>query len=100
MKYVIQNETSFHLIGGNELALMKPSSIIINTSRGEVIDQPALEYALQNKEISGAALDVFEVEPLPEKNILREMNNVFLSPHNSNGSPLIFDKVDKLINTS
>ena len=90
------NDTSFHLIGTNELIIMKPNSVLINTSRGEVIDQPALEDALQNKQISGAALDVFEVEPLPQRNILREMNNVYLSPHNSNGSPSVFNNVDKL----
>ena len=90
------NNTSFHLIGKNELLLMKPESVLINTSRGEVIDQPALEYALKNKQIMGAALDVFEVEPLPKGNILRKLNNVFLSPHNSNGSPQVFNRVDEL----
>ena len=90
------NNSSFHLIGEKELKIMKPESVLINTSRGEVIDQSALEDALQNKEISGAALDVFEVEPLPEESILRKMNNVFLSPHNSNGSPQVFNKVDEL----
>ena len=90
------NDTSFHLIGKNELKIMKPNAIMINTSRGEVIDQPALEDALKNKQIAGAALDVFEVEPLPKENILRKMNNVFLSPHNSNGSPMVFDKVDEI----
>jgi len=88
------NDTSFNLIGKNELRKMKPDSIIINTSRGQVINQTALEYALKNKEISGAALDVFEIEPLPKNNILRKMENVLLSPHNSNSSPLVFDKVD------
>ena len=76
--------------------IMKSESVLINTSRGEVIDQPTLELALQHNEISGAALDVFEVEPLPEESILRKMNNVFLSPHNSNGSPSVFNNVDKL----
>jgi D-3-phosphoglycerate dehydrogenase len=90
------NNSSFHLIGEKELKIMKPESVLINTSRGEVIDQSALEDALQNNEISGAALDVFEVEPLPEESILRKMNNVFLSPHNSNGSPQVFNKVDEL----
>jgi D-3-phosphoglycerate dehydrogenase len=90
------NNTSFHLIGENELKIMKSESVLINTSRGEVIDQPTLELALQHNEISGAALDVFEVEPLPEESILRKMNNVFLSPHNSNGSPSVFNNVDKL----
>jgi len=90
------NNTSFHLIGENELKIMKAESVLINTSRGEVIDQSALEDALQNNEISGAALDVFEVEPLPEDNILRKIDNVYLSPHNSNGSPQVFNKVDEL----
>ena len=56
----------------------------------------ATPNALQNKVISGAALDVFEVEPLPKDSLLREMRNVLLSPHNSNGSPSVFDDVDKL----
>ena len=90
------NKTSFHLISKNELKIMKPESILINTSRGEVIEQSALENALQNKVISGAALDVFEVEPLPKDSLLREMRNVLLSPHNSNGSPSVFNNVDKL----
>ena len=90
------NTGSFHLIGENELKLMKADSVLINTSRGEVIDQSALENALQNKEIAGAALDVFEVEPLPKDSLLRCMKNVLLSPHNSNGSPSVFDKVDQL----
>tara|TARA_Y100000590_G_scaffold425566_1_gene533702 strand:- start:130 stop:1077 length:948 start_codon:yes stop_codon:yes gene_type:complete len=90
------NETSFHLISKKELRLMKPDSVLINTSRGEVIDQIALENALKNKTISGAALDVFEVEPLPNDSPLRNMNNVLLSAHNSNGSPEVFNRVDFL----
>ena len=90
------NKTSFHLIGQDELKLMKTESVLINTSRGEVIDQSALEYALQNKEILSAALDVFEEEPLPKDSILRKIDNVFLSPHNSNSSPRVFNKVDEL----
>ena len=90
------NNSSFHLIGADELKLMKPNSVLINTSRGEVIAQTALEKALEKKEIFGAALDVFEVEPLPEESKLRELDNVFLSPHNSNGSPQVFNKVDEL----
>ena len=90
------NESSFHIIGNSELELMKKESIIINTSRGETIDQKALEMALKNNVISGAALDVFEIEPLPSNSILMKMDNVMLSPHNSNASPMIFDQVDKL----
>ena len=84
------------MIGTDELKLMKPNSVLINTSRGEIIDQSALEDALQKKEIFGAALDVFEIEPLPEESKLRKLDNVFLSPHNSNASPIVFNKVDEL----
>ena len=90
------NTSSFHLISYNEMKIMKPNAVIINTCRGEVIDQKALERALKEKIISGACLDVFEKEPLPKKSNLRNYENVLLSPHNSNGSPYVYDKVDKL----
>ena len=90
------NDTSFHLIGRDELKLMKPDSVLINTSRGEVIDQSVLERSLQKNEISGAALDVFEIEPLPSNSKFRQLENVYLSPHNSNASPKVFNKVDDL----
>ena len=90
------NNSSFHLIGTDELKLMKPDSVLINTSRGEVIDQSALEKSLQKNKISGAALDVFEIEPLPSNSKFRQLENVYLSPHNSNASPKVFNKVDDL----
>ena len=89
------NKSSFQMIGKNELELMKNNSVIINTSRGEIINQKELEVALKNNIISGAALDVFEVEPLPSSSSLIKMDNVMLSPHNSNASPMIFDMVDE-----
>lgn len=87
------NPTSFHLISDGELSVMKPSAYIINLARGPIIDEPALIRALQDKQISGAALDVFEIEPLPKESPLRRMNNVFLSPHNSNSSPKTWERV-------
>ena len=87
------NPTSFHLMSDGELSVMKPSAYIINLARGPIIDEPALVRALQDKQISGAALDVFEIEPLPEESPLRRMNNVFLSPHNSNSSPKTWERV-------
>jgi len=74
-------EETFHLIGERELALMKPSSVLINTARGAVVDEAALVSALQQRQIAAAALDVFEVEPLPASSPLRELDNVILTPH-------------------
>ena len=81
------NPTSFHLIGSKELALMKPVARIINTARGPIIEEKALIRSLKRKEIAGAALDVFEDEPLPKTSPLRRMNNCLLAPHNANSSP-------------
>ncbi len=69
------------LIGKHELALMKPTAILINTARGSVVDEPALVEALQNGKIAGAGLDVFTTEPLPLDHALRSIENVVLSPH-------------------
>jgi D-3-phosphoglycerate dehydrogenase len=87
------NPTSYHLMDEARFALMKPSAVIINTSRGPVIDQAALVRALQEERIAGAALDVFEVEPLPADSPLRDMDNVLLAPHNANSSPEAWEHV-------
>jgi D-3-phosphoglycerate dehydrogenase len=81
------NPTSFHLIGRGELALMRPTAYLINTSRGPVVDEPALAEALRERRIAGAALDVFEVEPLPPDSPLRGFTNCLLAPHNANSGP-------------
>ena len=70
-----------HLIGRKELKLMKPTALIINTSRGLTIDQAALIQALEEGWIAGAGLDVFEEEPLPSESPLTKMSNVVLTPH-------------------
>ncbi|MGA8232181.1 MAG: C-terminal binding protein [Candidatus Acidiferrales bacterium] len=70
-----------HLIGPRLLELMKPTSFLVNTSRGPVIDEAALVVALTDKQIAGAALDVAEVEPLPASSPLRALNNVIITPH-------------------
>lgn len=87
------NPTSFHLMGEREFALMKPTAYVINTARGSVIDEKALIYALRTGQIAGAALDVFEGEPLPPDSPLREFSNVLLAPHNANSSPAAWKRV-------
>lgn len=87
------NPTSRHLINNETLLLVKPEVIIINTARGPIIDQPALIKALEGKKIAGAALDVFEDEPIPPDSPLLKMDNVLLAPHNSNSSPRAWERV-------
>jgi D-3-phosphoglycerate dehydrogenase len=87
------NPTSYHIIRPETLALMKPSAVLINSARGPLVDEPALITALQSGQIGGAALDVFEVEPLPHDNPLMQMDNVMLAPHNANSSPAAWERV-------
>ena len=87
------NPTSYHLINAERLALCQPGAVVINTARGPVVDEPALVSALQDDVVRGAALDVFEVEPLPQDSPLRQMEQVMLAPHNSNSSPLFWERV-------
>ena len=70
-----------HMISASQLAKMKPTAILINTSRGKVVDEKALVDALKNKTIAGAGLDVFEMEPLPVNSPLIELEDVVLTPH-------------------
>lgn len=75
------NASTHHLIGAEELALMKPSAILVNTARGPVIDEEALHTALTTEVISAAGLDVFDQEPPPEDNPLFGLDNVILTAH-------------------
>jgi glyoxylate reductase len=76
----LTNET-YHMIGEKEIGLMKRTAYFINTSRGAVVDEKALYNALNSGKIAGAALDVFEKEPLDAKNPLKNLKNVLLLPH-------------------
>jgi D-3-phosphoglycerate dehydrogenase len=87
------NPTSYHLINSDTLALMKPNAVLINTARGPIVEEKALVDALQTKRLGGAALDVFEHEPLPLDSPLLQMDNVLLAPHNSNSSPAAWERV-------
>jgi phosphoglycerate dehydrogenase-like enzyme len=75
------NEETRHLIGERELSLMKPTAILINTSRGPVVDEKALLKVLKQGKISGAGLDVFETEPLEKDNPIRNLDNIVMTPH-------------------
>lgn len=87
------NPTSFHIINSQSLEMVKPEAVLINTARGPLVDEPALAAALENGQLSGAAMDVFEVEPLPKDSPLRKMENVMLASHNSNSSPSAWERV-------
>lgn len=87
------NSTSRHLINRDALSRMKPEAVLINTARGPIVEEEALITALQEGIISGAALDVYEFEPLPEDSPLRELSQVLLAPHNANSSPQAWEKV-------
>ena len=87
------NPTSHHLINARTLGRMRPHAVLINTARGSIVDEPALVAALQAGTIAGAALDVFETEPLPPSSPLKKMDNVILAPHNANSSPAAWERV-------
>ncbi|MSQ24274.1 MAG: D-2-hydroxyacid dehydrogenase family protein [Chloroflexi bacterium] len=80
LHYVL-SERSQGMIGARELALMKPSAYLINTSRGPIVDEAALIDTLQRRSIAGAGLDVFDVEPLPADHPFRRFENTVVTPH-------------------
>ena len=75
------SERSRGLVGTAELAAMKPTAYLVNTSRGPIVDEAALLAALHERRIAGAALDVYDVEPLPVDHPLRSTPNTLLLPH-------------------
>jgi len=79
--HVPLNDSTRHMLGAQELAAMKPSAIIVNTSRGPVIDEKAMTEALSHNKLFGAGLDVFDEEPTPPDNPLLKLNNVILTAH-------------------
>jgi len=84
--HVPLTEETRHLIGRPELAQMKPSAVLINVSRGGVIDQPAVYEALKDRRIMAAGLDVYSPEPLPPGDPLTTLDNVVLTPHIAAGT--------------
>jgi phosphoglycerate dehydrogenase-like enzyme len=79
--HVVLSDRTRGLVNGADIAAMKPTSWLVNTSRGPIVEQDALLAALRSKSIAGAALDVFDVEPLPVWHPLRTLPNVLATPH-------------------
>lgn len=79
--HLVLSQTTRHIISAADFAVMKPTALLINTSRGPLIDELSLIDALQKKKISGAGLDVFDLEPLPLEHPLRKIQAVTLTPH-------------------
>lgn len=80
LSVVVTDETR-NMINDSALSMMKPTAYLVNTSRGQLVDEGALIRALESKKIAGAALDTFQVEPLPFDSPLRKYENVILTPH-------------------
>ncbi|KAJ6604553.1 D-isomer-specific 2-hydroxyacid dehydrogenase NAD-binding protein [Mycena vulgaris] len=81
--HIVLSERTRHIISASDLALMKPTAYLINTSRGPLVDEEALLAVLKTRAIAGAGLDVYDQEPLPLNHALRDLNNVTLTPHNA-----------------
>ena len=79
--HLVLSDRTRGLIGAKELGLMKKTAYLVNTSRGPIVDEKALIDALNGKQIAGAGLDVFDVEPLPLDHVFRKMDNVVITPH-------------------
>lgn len=79
--HLVLSDRSRGLVGAADLARMKPSAFLVNSSRGPIVDEAALIDALRHRRIAGAALDVFDREPLPRDHPLRTLDNTILTPH-------------------
>ena len=79
--HLVLSKRTYGLVSANDLALMKPTAVLVNTSRSPIVDEAALITALRSRAIAGAALDVFAQEPLPADHPFRNLDNVLASPH-------------------
>jgi D-3-phosphoglycerate dehydrogenase len=79
--HVVLSQRSRGLVGRDDLARMKPTSYLVNTARGPIVDEAALLETLQQRKIAGAGIDVFSVEPLPVDHPFRKLDNIVLTPH-------------------
>ena len=79
--HLLLSDRTTGLVGADDLARMKPSAILVNTSRGPIVDEAALLETLRARRIRAAAIDVFSKEPLPADDPVRSLDNVVLTPH-------------------
>ncbi len=94
--HVYLSKETYHLIGRDQLQRMKPSGVLINTARGPVVDPDALAWALENKIIASAALDVTEPEPIPRDSPLLKLENIIIAPHIASASKATRDKMAEM----
>jgi len=79
--HVPLTEKTWHIIGSQEFAVMKPTAVLVNTSRGSIVDQNAFYQALKSGQIFAAGIDVIEVEPISQNDPLLTLENVTVTPH-------------------
>ena len=89
--HLVLSERTRGLVGAKELARMKPEALLVNTSRGPIVDDSARIQALQTKTIAAAGIDVFDIEPLPRDHGLRSLDNVVLTGHTGSSTREAFD---------
>jgi phosphoglycerate dehydrogenase-like enzyme len=79
--HLVLSDRTRGLVGKSDLALMKPTARLVNTSRGPIVDEAALIETLRSKRIAGVAIDVFDIEPLPQAHAFRQLDNLITTPH-------------------
>ncbi len=92
------NAETRHIMGKEQFAEVKPGAVFVNIARGALVDEPALTEALADGRLSGAVLDVFETEPLPQDSPLWAMDNVIAAPHTSFGAEYNQDRLFEVMN--
>lgn len=90
-------EDTYHMIGEKEVNMMKPTAVLINTARSGLVDQKSVEKALKERRIMGAALDVFDVEPIPESDMILQLDNATITSHMAGSTRDAFTNSPKLM---